>query len=219
MSAPLIPNETIHELVAQINSPEMLGLLQRLQKAGFIRYDHQVDTGAAMLLERLADLGLVDSGYKQPDENKPYMWVINHNGTRVLRHFEMGELARQHHEVEAGITLMEGVRNGNGNNGECRTRSIKLESGVHDRDGEPMNAVVIDIEPIKLLEVNENTVPAGVMPLHFGPAPAIGITFPSVIVEVTPDEYKKIQSQELKLPKGWDEREALAMPPGTVGGA
>ena len=46
-------------------------------------------------------------------------------------------------------------------------------------------AEVVRAEPIKLLEVNENTVAAGVMPLYFGPAPASGIPYPSVIVEVT----------------------------------
>ena len=58
-------------------------------------------------------------------------------------------------------------------------------------------------EPIKLLEVNENTVPSGIMPLGFGPAPAAGINFSYVIIEVTPDEYRLIQSEELKLPHGW----------------
>lgn len=57
--------------------------------------------------------------------------------------------------------------------------------------------------PIKLLEVNENTIPSGIMPLRFDPVPASGISYPSVIVEVTPDEYEKIQNHELKLPEGW----------------
>lgn len=58
-------------------------------------------------------------------------------------------------------------------------------------------------EPIKLLEVNENTIESGIMPIHFGPAPGSGIHYPSVIVEVTPEEYCKIQSNELQLPDGW----------------
>lgn len=74
-------------------------------------------------------------------------------------------------------------------------------------------------EPIKLLEVNSNTMASGVLPLFFGPAPASGIPFPSVIVEVTPDEYQKIQSRELKLPVGWDVPEALPKLSGCDGGA
>ena len=62
---------------------------------------------------------------------------------------------------------------------------------------------VLRAEPIKLLEVNANTVPSGIMPLRFGAAPSIAVPFPTVVVEVTPDEFQKIQSQELKLPSGW----------------
>lgn len=58
-------------------------------------------------------------------------------------------------------------------------------------------------EPIKLLEVNASTVPTGVLPLHFGPALASGIPFASIIVEVTPEEYKRIQTRQLALPQDW----------------
>jgi RNA polymerase subunit RPABC4/transcription elongation factor Spt4 len=88
------------------------------------------------------------------------------------------ELAKKHYQVEPGLTHV--IR--------C-SGAAEIEFGP--------------AEPIKLLEVNENTVPAGVMPLHFGPAPASGITFPSIIVEVTPDEFEKIKKQELALPAGW----------------
>jgi hypothetical protein len=97
------------------------------------------------------------------------------------------KLATKHYQVEAGLTLIFRV------------------TGTADVE-------VNRAEPIKLLEVNENTVPAGVMPLHFGPAPESGISYPSVIVEVTPDEFKMIQSDELKLPKGWENREELPRP-------
>jgi hypothetical protein len=41
------------------------------------------------------------------------------------------------------------------------------------------------------------------MPLKFDAAPASGIDYPSVIVEVTPDEYESIKKNELSLPIGW----------------
>jgi hypothetical protein len=41
------------------------------------------------------------------------------------------------------------------------------------------------------------------MPLYFGPMPGGGIPYPSVIAEVTPDEFDRIRLQELKLPDGW----------------
>ena len=59
-------------------------------------------------------------------------------------------------------------------------------------------------EPIKLLEVNEKTIPCGVVPLHFRPQPSRGITCPWTLIEVSPNEFKKIRSGELKLPKGWE---------------
>ena len=67
-------------------------------------------------------------------------------------------------------------------------------------------------EPIKILEVNEATVAAGIMPLHFGPSPQSGVPYPTVIIAVTPAEFVKIQSQELKLPKDWTLGEELPQP-------
>jgi uncharacterized Zn finger protein (UPF0148 family) len=97
------------------------------------------------------------------------------------------ELAKKHYEIETGLTQIFRV-----------TGKAEVE--------------VVRAEPIKLLEVNENTAPSGVMPLHFGPAPASGIFYPSIIVEVTPAEFKKIQSHELPLPTGWEHWEELPKP-------
>ncbi len=58
-------------------------------------------------------------------------------------------------------------------------------------------------EPIKLLEINNTTIPSGIMPLQFGPDLGSGIPYPSVIVEVTPLEYEAIQAHSLPLPEGW----------------
>lgn len=68
------------------------------------------------------------------------------------------------------------------------------------------------VEPIKLLEVNTNTVASGVLPVQFGPAPLSGIPYPSIIVEVSPEEFEKIKTQELKLPKGWQVGEEMPRP-------
>jgi hypothetical protein len=58
--------------------------------------------------------------------------------------------------------------------------------------------------PIKLLQVNRNAPPSGViLPLGFDAAPSSGVPYPSVIMSVTPDEFSKIRSEELKLPRGW----------------
>jgi hypothetical protein len=71
-------------------------------------------------------------------------------------------------------------------------------------------------EPIKLLEINEATVPAGMMPLYFGPSPASGIAFPSMILEITPDEFEMVQSGQLALPEGWKLGEELRPEPAPV---
>jgi hypothetical protein len=57
-------------------------------------------------------------------------------------------------------------------------------------------------EPIKLLEVNVDTVADGIVPVFFGPDEEV--PYPSVVIDVTPDEFRKIQSHELQLPQGWE---------------
>lgn len=58
-------------------------------------------------------------------------------------------------------------------------------------------------ESIKLLEVNSSTTMDGIRPIHFGEDTSHGIYFPSVIVEVTPDEFKRLESGKLALPHRW----------------
>jgi hypothetical protein len=89
------------------------------------------------------------------------------------------ELARRHFEIEPGITQIATI-------------------------WEPPAYEVRPDTPIKLLEVNTNTFASGVIPVHFGPALSHGVPFPSVIVEVTPDEFEKIKRKELALPNGWE---------------
>ena len=91
---------------------------------------------------------------------------------------EAAELARKHYEIETGMI------------------QIFRITGTAEAEVRPT-------EPIKLLEVNENTVPSRIRPLQFGPAPAAGLYYSSIILEVTPDEDQKIQNKELKLPDGW----------------
>jgi len=98
------------------------------------------------------------------------------------------ELARKHYEIETGLTQVFRI------------------TGSADVEFRPT-------EPIKLLEVNENTVPSGVLPIQFGPSPASGLSYPSIIVEVTPDEFERIQAHQLELPHGWTVGELIPRPP------
>ncbi len=67
-------------------------------------------------------------------------------------------------------------------------------------------------EPIKLLEVNEATIPSGIVPLQFDAHPSSGIDYPSVIVEVTPTEFQDIEAGQLQLPLGWQMGELFPRP-------
>ena len=57
-------------------------------------------------------------------------------------------------------------------------------------------------EPVKLLEVNPDTSPSGIVPIAFGPDPP-RIPFPSVVIEVTEKEFESIRAGGLLLPDGW----------------
>ena len=97
------------------------------------------------------------------------------------------KLADFHYELEAGM------------------REIIRYTATADSEANPA-------EPIKLLEVNENTVPSGILPLGFGPLPDSGIHYPSIIIEVTPEEYERIRRQELRLPAGWSNATPMPRP-------
>ena len=58
-------------------------------------------------------------------------------------------------------------------------------------------------ETIKLLEVNSSTTMDGIRPLHFGKDAEHGVLFPSIIVEVSPEEFALVESGGLALPDGW----------------
>ena len=105
---------------------------------------------------------------------------------------EARRLAEVHYEVEPGMTHI--------------FRIIGIDE-----------AEVCPEEPIKLLEVNENTVPVGIMPLGFAPVPEHGIHHQSIIVEISPDEYEKIRSNELDLPRGWTIGNLYPKPPVRAG--
>jgi hypothetical protein len=98
---------------------------------------------------------------------------------------EAAALARAHYEIEPGLRA------------------------VYRLEGPDPN----DLR-IKLLEVNEQTVATGIVPVGFPPHPASGLHYPSVVIEVTPQEYEAIQSKQLNLPAGWEVRDAYERPAG-----
>jgi hypothetical protein len=94
---------------------------------------------------------------------------------------------------------------------ELAQRHYSTEEGVTDviRFTQRVDIEVQREEPIKLLEVNANTAPSGIMPIQFAPSPGSGITYPTTIIEVTPDEYEQIRIGQLRLPAGWENEEPI----------
>ncbi|HWE94872.1 MAG TPA: hypothetical protein VG269_12980 [Tepidisphaeraceae bacterium] len=91
---------------------------------------------------------------------------------------------------------------------EPTIRLIRRVLGAPDQEADPT-------EPIKLLEVNEVTTADGILPVYFGPHAASGVPYPSLIIEITPEEYDEILREPGRLPHGWQigqpiEREAAA---------
>jgi hypothetical protein len=104
---------------------------------------------------------------------------------------EARALAAAHYRVEPGITAIYRL-----------VASPDIESRTE--------------EPIKLLEINHGTIAAGIMPLEFGPVPAEGLHFATVIVEVTPEEFESIRRCEMPLPQGWELGNQIPNPAATA---
>jgi hypothetical protein len=72
---------------------------------------------------------------------------------------------------------------------------IRIIRVLGDREDDPS-------EPVKLLEVNPDTSPSGIVPIAFGPDPP-DIPFASVIIDITEGEYEDFRNGALSLPEGW----------------
>jgi hypothetical protein len=99
MPAALVPQEEIPALAAKV-TPDMLKVLQRIQREGFILNGTAVDEQTATALQTLADLGLVDPGYEGPPMGEPSIWVSNGNGSRLLS-YKTGIRSGPHYEISS----------------------------------------------------------------------------------------------------------------------
>lgn len=98
------------------------------------------------------------------------------------------------------------------------TRSEAVKLLVDEHAAEPTMVAIREIratadergigrEAICLLEVNEATESAGIMPIAFGPSR--DVPFPCVILEITPSEWAEVERGALPLPDGWTVGEVL----------
>jgi hypothetical protein len=85
MPADVFPDDVIDKMPEKIDSPAMLRALRRVQVEGVIQNDASLDKETFAHLQKLANLGLVDPGYS---DGKPWNWISNHNGRRVLKRFD-----------------------------------------------------------------------------------------------------------------------------------
>ncbi|MCB2264356.1 MAG: hypothetical protein LGR52_15675 [Candidatus Thiosymbion ectosymbiont of Robbea hypermnestra] len=86
-------------------------------------------------------------------------------------------LARRHFEVEPNL------------------KHIFLLEPVNERNPS---------EPIKLLEIVEGTIERGIEPITFAADPTHGVDYPSMIIEVSPSEFRHIRDGRLGLQDhGW----------------
>lgn len=90
------------------------------------------------------------------------------------------ELARAHAEADSAIQII-----------------VRYVSANEDDDG----------EPIKFLTCNAETTMSGTMPVYLGPGD--DMPFPSIVVEVTADEFDRVGTADLKLPEGWKRADVL----------
>jgi hypothetical protein len=54
-------------------------------------------------------------------------------------------------------------------------------------------------DPIRLLEVVEGSLARGIEPVGFTADPARGINYPSIIIEISPAEYKSVRNGKLRI--------------------
>jgi hypothetical protein len=62
-------------------------------------------------------------------------------------------------------------------------------------------------DEVRLVEVTGslgNTGPGEVLPVRFNAQPEEGVPYPSVVVLLSPVEWKAVEKDELKLPPGWE---------------
>lgn len=72
-------------------------------------------------------------------------------------------------------------------------------------------------KPVRLLEVNDITPEAGIMPLGIPAAPDLDVHYSTIIIEISPGEFERLQRGELVLPHGWKLGEELFQTNETAG--
>lgn len=92
---------------------------------------------------------------------------------------------------------------------------VARELAEAHREADPTTqAVYLALDPagreIRLVEVSGSVGTTGeVLPFRFGPRVDQGIPYPSIVVLLSPDEWKQLEAGQLELPESWGRAAAL----------
>ncbi len=85
---------------------------------------------------------------------------------------------------------------------------VATELARAHRQADPATIIVKyfpDVSEIRLVEVSTEAPTTGeILPFAFGAEPANGIDFPSIVILLSPEEWREVQAGLLRLPDGWD---------------
>ncbi|MGL4553478.1 MAG: hypothetical protein ACRC33_20115 [Gemmataceae bacterium] len=99
MPSDLLDHGAIPEVAKSVTA-EMMAVLSRLRSEKYIPNGVGIGPDTAQALDQLARLGLVDPGYEGNQRERPYLWLSNWNGTRVLD-YQTGVRFSPHYEVSS----------------------------------------------------------------------------------------------------------------------
>jgi hypothetical protein len=95
-------------------------------------------------------------------------------------------------------------------NKEREYRATATSLAAAHRTEDPKTAEVYlfpdpQLADVRLLEVSGSAPRSGdVLPFRFEPRPDIGVPFASIVILLSPDEWKDVLSGSLPLPPGWE---------------
>ena len=82
----------------------------------------------------------------------------------------------------------------------------KALAAAHVKEDPATRLVLLsdDADEVRLVEVSGSVGTTGeVLPFRFAPSPGDGIDYPSVVILLSEDDWKRVEAKELNLPEGW----------------
>ena len=89
----------------------------------------------------------------------------------------------------------------------------KTLAAAHQKEDPATTLVLLsnNDEEVRLIEVSGSIGTTGeVLPFRFAPSPKEGIDYPSVVILLSEEDWRRVEKGELKLPVGWAEPRKIA---------